>query len=249
MRIVSWNIRAGGGRRVEAIATQIASWRAGVVALMEYRDTAPSRWLAVALRKQGLVHQRTTANRTKPAANSLLLASRWPLRRIRATSAPDEPHRWLLAKIYAPRPFSVGVMHVPNRVTGRKYPYLESVLELASRWRGGRGLFVGDTNSGRIGLDEEVPCFGLREDGWIAAMEGTGWQDPFRMIHGSARAYTWYSPNGKNGFRLDEAFVNGAMIRDVCEARYEWGKDGPEEQPQSALSDHAALILDLAEMH
>lgn len=247
MRIVSWNIRAGGGARVEKIASQIGRWRPDVLALMEFRGTPPSCWLAEALQKQGLEYQRTTVDKTEPAVNGLLLASRWPLRRIRVAYAPDEPRRWLLAKVYAPRPYSIGVMHVPNRVTGRKFPYLESVLNLARRWRGGPGLLIGDTNSGRIGLDEEVPCFGPREDGWLSALEEADWKDAFRLLHKKARAYTWYSPNGKNGFRLDEAFLNGALVHRVREASYEWGTDGSKESFRAALSDHAALILDFFE--
>ena len=42
MRLVSWNIRAGGGRRVEGIAEQIARWQPDVVALSEFRATPPS---------------------------------------------------------------------------------------------------------------------------------------------------------------------------------------------------------------
>ena len=42
MRIVSWNIRAGGGRRIARIADQIARWAPDVVALSEFRATPPS---------------------------------------------------------------------------------------------------------------------------------------------------------------------------------------------------------------
>ena len=69
----------------------------------------------------------------------------------------------------------------------------------------------------------------------------------FRLKHGNARAYTWYSPNGKNGFRLDEAFVNRTMVHRLRKARYEWGTEGLADRPRSALSDHAALILDFSE--
>ena len=245
MRIVSWNIRAGGGIRAERIASQIGRWRPDVLGLMEFRGTPPSCWLAEALHTLGFEHQRTTVDRANPAVNSLLLASRWPLRKIHTAFAPEEPRRWLLAKVYAPQPYSIGVMHVPNHVTGRKYPYLESVLKTARGWRGGPGLFVGDTNSGRIGLDEEVPCFGPREDGWFSALEEASWQDVFRRLHERVRTYTWYSPNGKNGFRLDEAFVNSALMPRVSKAWYEWG--GSEKDSRAALSDHAALILDISE--
>ena len=245
MRIVSWNIRAGGGRRADEIAAQIQRWQPDIVGLQEFRATAPSRALAAALRDQGLVHQRSTASISHPAANRLLVASRWPLRRTVRRSAPAEPGRWLLVSVAAAHQISVGVMHVPNRVTHRKYPYLDAVLALARAWRGGPALLTGDTNSGRIDLDEEVPAFNRREDGWMTALEEAGWRDGFRLLHGERREFTWYSPNGRNGFRLDEAFLNRPLAQRLTEVRYEWGSSTSNATRRDALSDHAALIVDL----
>ena len=149
MRIVSWNIRAGGGTRVAGIAGQIARWAPEVVALSEFRATPPSVELARALAGQGLLHQLSTASSRLPHVNSLLVASRWPLRRIRlrAGFAPDSG-RWLLAGVDGPCAITLGAMHVPNRVTGRKLPFLDAVLGVANDWRRGAALLVGDTNSG-----------------------------------------------------------------------------------------------------
>ena len=149
-----------------------------------------------------------------------------------------------MVRIAADRPFSMGTMHVPNQVSGRKYPFLAAVLRLAKRWRGGPALLAGDTNTGRIGLDEEVPVFGKREEEWMTALQDAGWSDAFRHVHGNERAYTWYSPNGRNGFRLDEAFVNGQLLPRLRAARYVWGRDRGGERRREALSDHAALIVD-----
>ncbi|HMB88738.1 MAG TPA: endonuclease/exonuclease/phosphatase family protein, partial [Methylomirabilota bacterium] len=165
MRVVFWNIRHGGGVRAAAIARRISTWGADAVALCEFRGTPPSGELARALAARGLAYQCTTADPARPTVNGLLLASRWPLRRVRLATAPVEPGRWLLARIQSPTPLVVGVMHVPNRVTGRKYPYLDAVLETARRTWPGPAVFLGDTNSGRIGLDEEVPAFNRVEDG------------------------------------------------------------------------------------
>jgi len=75
MRIAAGNIRAGGGRRVEAIARQLGRWAPDVVALGEFRATAPSAGLACALAAHGLVHQRSTADAVALGANCLLVAS------------------------------------------------------------------------------------------------------------------------------------------------------------------------------
>lgn len=245
MRIVSWNIRAGGGRRVVEIAEQIERWQPDVVALQEFRATPPSCWLAETLAERHLRHQRSTADLASPPANRLLVASRWPLRRLANRGGPTEPGRWLLVSVAATQPFVLGAMHAPNFVSGPKYPFLDAALMVARRWRGGPALLIGDTNSGRIGLDEEVPCFSDREDGWMQALERAGWLDAFRLLHGDARAYTWYSPNAGNGFRLDQAFVNRRLTPRLAATRYEWGWANEGNPRRDVLSDHAALIIDL----
>lgn len=244
MRIVFWNICAGGGLRARRIATRLTAWAPDVTALCEFRGTPPSTAIAAALADHGLIHQCSTASGT---ANGLLLASRWPLRRVRGRAEPRaERGRWLLAEVDAPSPFTAGVMHVPNRVTGRKDAFHAEVLATIARWRRGPALLLGDTNSGRPDVDEEVPVFGPREVAWLDAIERLGWADAFRLLRGAQRAYTWYSPNGRNGFRLDQAFVNRALQPRLERMAYDWG--GRRRAGGGlTLSDHAAVLLDLAD--
>src|SRR5882762_8671692 len=247
MRIVAWNIRAGGGERVARISRYLERWTPDAVVLSEFRATPPSLELARSLASQGLSHQCTSASRRDPSANALLVAARWPVSPLRLRAQPREPGRWLLASVNAPRPLLLGAMHVPNRVTGRKYLFLDSVLACARRWTLGPALFLGDTNSGRRGLDEEVPAFSAREEGWIDSLAGCGWLDAFRHVRAEARAYTWYSPNGRNGFRIDQAFVNAPLLTRLKDSAYVWG-GAPSRGRRDRLSDHAALLVDLAEV-
>ena len=244
MRVVFWNIRAGGGVRAAAIARQIGAWEADAAALAEFRGTPPSGELARDLARLGLRYQWPIADPARPGVNGLLLASRWPLRRLRLPCTPAEPCRWLLARVLAPEPLSLGVMHVPNRVGGRKYPYLDAVLATARRRWATPALLVGDTNSGRIGLDEEVPAFNRIEDGWMRELDEAGWTDAFRHLRGTARTYTWYSPNGGNGFRIDQAFLNRPLQPRLRAFRYDWGRRS--RLTGRPPSDHAAMLLDLA---
>jgi exonuclease III len=244
MRIVSWNIRAGGGVRVPGIARQIQQWRADVVALSEFRGTDASRELARELAiRSGLTCQRVTTSHTAPATNALLIASRWPLRVVQHAARPDNPLRWLQVRVAAPKPFSLVAIHVPNRVTGTKYPFLDAVQDVAARWgRRHDGLIVGDTNSGRIDIDEENPAFNEREDRWLQSMEQIGWADGFRYLRGNRREYTWYSPNGRNGFRLDQAFINPTLLARLHRVRHVWA--GATRERLETLSDHASLVVD-----
>lgn len=243
MRIVFWNIRAGGGSRVGRIARRLEDWAPDAVALCEFRATPPSLELAGSLASLGLVHQCTTADPAEPSANRLLVAARWPLRRLRFRVEPHEPGRWLLTCVDSPSPLTLGAMHVPNRVTGRKDGFHAAVLSVLSRWRRGPALLLGDTNSGRPGIDEETRVFGPREEAWLGALERLGWGDAFRLLHGMARAYSWYSPNRGNGFRIDQAFVNHGLRPRLRDVRYDWGR---RARPRTrGPSDHAALLLDL----
>jgi exonuclease III len=246
MRVVFWNICAGGGVRATRIAAQLRAWAPDVAGLCEFRRTPPSLGLAVALAADGLGHQCTSVAGRSPGTNGLLLASRWPLRRVRERCGTIEPSRWLLAEVDAPSPFTAGLLHVPNRVTGRKDAFCAEVLSALGRWRRGPAVLLGDTNSGRPGLDEEAPAFGLREVAWLDALERLGWSDAFRRLHGRARAYTWYSPNGGNGFRLDQAFVNRGLVSRLKGLTHEWGARR-RAGAGLALSDHAALLLDLSD--
>jgi exonuclease III len=137
----------------------------------------------------------------------------------------------------------LGAMHVPNRETGRKDVFYAAVLTLLSRWRRGPALLLGDTNSGRPGIDEETRVFGPKEEAWLDTLERLGWLDAFRLLRGMARAYTWYSPNKGNGFRIDQAFVNRELRPRLRDARYDWGQRA--RPGTNSLSDHAALLLDL----
>ena len=246
MRVVAWNIRAGGGVRADAIARQLARWQPDVVALSEFRATPPSVRLAARLVGDGLTHQLATCDPRTMQRNALLVASRWPVRRVHLSSAPRDRCRWLLAVVDAPAPLGIGAMHVPNRVTGRKYPFLAGVLACARRWRLGPALLIGDTNSGRRGLDEKVPAFNIHEEGWIDALAACGWADAFRHLRVEARAYTWYSPNGRNGFRIDQAFVNAPLLARLKDAAYVWGGTASRGR-RDRLSDHAALLVDLVD--
>ena len=244
MRIISWNIRAGGGQRVKLIARQICQWKPDLVALSEFRATRFSQLLADQLGAIGLNKQLTTARMETPAVNSLLIASRYQLKQIRINPDLDANERWLLTGVNSGHKLTVGVMHVPNRVSGLKYDFLDSIVNIAAKWNFGHGFLLGDTNSGIPGLDEESRVLNEREGGWFKSLEAEGWYDVFRQKYGDKKIFSWYSPNGGNGFRLDQVFANQETLPYVKDIKYEWGKSSSAPDRRDALSDHAAIIVD-----
>lgn len=241
-RVVSWNIRAGGGVRAEKIAAALARLTPDIIVLSEYRSTPPSQFVARAIYNAGLNHQRDTVDEVRPGQNALLIASRYPMRKVHLRAGPEQPGRWLMMRLTSG--LSIGGMHIPNQHTGRKAPFHDALVDLARRWRGGPALFAGDTNSGCIHLDEERPVFTRRTHNWFESMSAAGWKDGFRQLYPQRREFTWYSHRG-NGFRLDQAFLNRALSGGLLDVRHSWLKDPDRPQRRDGLSDHAALIVDL----
>lgn len=247
IRIVSWNIRAGGGKRAKGIFAQLSQWRPNIICLNEFRGTPASQWLAGSLSEAGFNYQLSSIDSQAPAKNALLLASQFPLQQLRLPRMPKNTERWLLARIDTNPTITLGLMHVPNYTTPKlKYPFLNSVLRMARAWDSGPGLLLGDTNCGKRGIDEEKPSAPRfqREHDWILGMEKRGWADSFRHLHGDRREYSWYS-HRNNGFRLDYAFACPRLTPALGLARHAWGVSEEEPERREGLSDHAALLLEL----
>lgn len=245
MRIVSWNIRAGGGVRAAAIAEALLRWDPGLVALSEFRGTPPSAAIIAALAEGGLEHTWAAADPRIPGANALAIASAVPFRRYFAHRRPDARGRWLAVQVATSPALTFAAVHIPNEVTRRKWPYMAAVLEVARAWQKRPAMIIGDTNSGRPLDDEESPVFGPRYTAWFDAMEALGWRDAFRYRYPGRREFTWYSPNGRNGFRLDQAFVSRPLLPRLTAVQHAWAESVDAPGRRDALSDHAALIVDL----
>ena len=230
----------GGGRRAATIIEYVRNGRPDLIMLAEFRGTPPSREIATRIGEMGLPHQLSTASESSPARNALLLASGWPLKRIHWRRPPVPEERRLLVHVHSPTPFTIAAVHVPNRVSGIKYPFLDALCDLARRWRGGGALMAGDFNTGRIGEDESVKCFNRREDVFMTTMSEAGWADAYRSVHGPKRAYTWRAPGGGGSFRLDHAFINRRAQGRLLDARIDWPPGNPKPP-----SDHAALWITL----
>jgi hypothetical protein len=91
---------------------------------------------------------------------------------------------------------------------------------------------------------DNSPAFNEREEGWVDALAACGWCDAFRHLRTETRAYTWYSPNGRHGFRIDQAFVNAPLLARLKDAAHVWGGAASRGR-RDRLSDHAALLVDL----
>lgn len=191
----------------------------------------------------GLGHQLSAASMPNSPVNAVFLAARRPLRRIGLRAAPRGTTRWLLGRLEN-GPW-VGVLHAPNYVSGIKRPFLNAVVALTRGWRGGPAIIGGDTNTGIPPLDGNPLAFTDWESAWIGRLGDNGWRDAYRMQCPNQTEHTWFSPNGGNGYRLDQAFVNAKLAGALQSAVYQWGRSSQDPERREAVSDHAALIVDL----
>ena len=240
LRILFWNIRHGGGQRASRIVDQILEWNPDIVALAEFRGTAPSTSIAKQLHHVGLLHQFTTVDTGNPTWNALLLASRYKLTSVKVKGAPEPDLYWLLAHVQTQIPFHIGVVHAPWSIFLGRLEYYDALLNVAETWEFGPGVVIGDTNTGITGHDEETEDSEQYKDRFMYPFEALGWRDMFRAFHPDVNAPTWYSPSNK-GRRLDQAFVNDELRAHVRSCDYDWGSVGE----RGKVSDHAAILLDI----
>ncbi len=255
LRLLSWNILHGGGpRRTPGIVLTLLDHRPDVVVLTEFRRTFGGQ-IAGVLADHGLRHQLST--NPAPACNGILIASRHPLLpgerapRVRAFDPRDPDrclgfeHRWLDARIPS-LDLHLTAVHIPDArrhdapALARKSAYWHQLLRLARARTDRRHVICGDFNTGRHGLDEPGRTFSCTP--LLGSLATLGFVDAWRALHADAPAFSWFSPAG-TGFRLDHAFLSPACAHLLTRAGYD------DHARAQGLSDHAAMLLELAAEH
>jgi exodeoxyribonuclease III len=240
VRLLSWNILAGGGSRCGPIVDTLRHYDADVLVLQE---TVSSRAPDVchALQRAGYTHGCTAPR--GPGDRGLCVLSRLRLRHAPRPAPPQaavHPRGWLeldlteyrvrLAAVYGPAEgspiaafWSATTAWLPRHV---RRPF----------------LMLGDFNAGASGVDAEGYRFRAGES--FARLTHMGLVDCWRKANGSRREYTWFShPGGGRagrGFRIDHAFASPNLAAKVTDCRYD------HQVRERGWSDHSLLVMDLA---
>ena len=228
MKLLAWNIRAGGGSRLERIGAAIAGHGADVLVLSEYHGGAAGERLRHVLAGLGYRHMTGAA----PAAGrkGVLIAARRRLRDL-GPVAPGLAEPWKLVAA------EVGGIHVagvymPNLLA--KVPYWEALLGHLGGVGAAPAVAMGDFNTCRHFLDETGATD--RCSHFMDRVELAGFRDAWRERHPARIEHTWFS-HRRNGFRLDHAFVSpGVRVREVGYSQAE---------REGGLSDHAVMMMTL----
>jgi len=230
MRVLTWNIRAGGGVRLPRIAEAIAVHQADVLVLTEYRSGEAGKRLREVLPDLGF----TWLSPVEPPGirNGVLIASRTRPRSVaHVTEHVPEPWRMLTIRIGGVTLFGI---YMPNLKA--KIPYWEALIEAAGPHTAGRALALGDFNTCRAFVDEsgatDVTAL------FLDKIQDAGFRDVWRDRFPDGREYSWYSHRG-NGFRIDHAFASPLLARRIGAIRYS------HDERTTGLSDHSALLVEI----
>jgi exodeoxyribonuclease-3 len=231
LRVVSLNLRHGGGTRVDAIAAALARHGADIVVLPEYRANDHGARLMALLGAQGFEHQ--ASSRPSERTNGVAVAARRPWTSLgRPLETTPDAQRVLEVAFDC---FSLGAVYFPLNASKVTF-WREQFLPLAHERLASPYLFVGDWNTGCHYVDETgATFFGALE---FASMTSAGWTDAWRSLHPDGREYSWFSNRG-NGFRLDHAFLSPSLALALHGAAFS------QLERTSAITDHAALVIDL----
>lgn len=231
MRIVSWNILQGGGKRIHGICDALKGFEADVLVLQEYRHGKTSNELIDTVSVMGLTQQYSNASSARK--NSVLIASRYPM-----SCEPWDPTLDACLAIRADVKFeqqmiSLFAGHLPHKKA--QVPYwnklLDSVEVLDSA-----GMIIGDLNCGIPFEDSETKTFDNTH--LFQALLKQGWIDSWRSRYPNNREFSWISSRG-NGYRYDHCLSTTQLDSRIKLVKYD------HSVRESGLSDHSALVMQL----
>lgn len=252
MRLVCWNV-AGKVTRLVDQAAHVISVEPDVVCLQEVRVRAAPGWSTV-LASRGLSHvavaRAPVDGRDRPLLT--LTAARAPLEVVPVEGVPW-PERVLAARCNG-----LEIVNVHSPISSRpdlvKVRTHEAVGRHMASGSGPR-LVCGDLNTPRREQpDGRVWTFARDRSGrlrpergerWDAAelalikgLEGHGFSDAFRALHGpEVRELSWEWARSGGGYRLDHLIVSAHVSVSECRYVHEWR--------QAGLSDHSPLLAEL----
>ncbi|MBX2817105.1 MAG: endonuclease/exonuclease/phosphatase family protein [Saprospiraceae bacterium] len=223
MKVLSWNIRQGGGRRVAGICHYLRSTAAHIIVLSEYRNNDAGLVIRKRMLESGYLHQVTHDERT--GKNGVCIFSRLPFEATRYAGL-DHGHGLLLLDLGPIRIFGA---YLPHK---KKHSLFKPIYDRVTKDE--HLVLVGDLNTGVNFIDQRGDSFWYTED--LRLLREAGMADAYRHLHGSVKEFSWFS-HGGNGYRYDHSYVSEALLPIVDECYYD---HAPRE---SGLSDHAPMIL------
>jgi exonuclease III len=226
IRLLTFNLRQGGGDRIDRIADMVLSHRPDIAVLTEYRVTKGPA-LGARLAPGGLLHQ--ASSEPERPKNGVFVAARLPFTVAREPNYPSpSPRHWLEVKFDS---FRLGAIYLGVRRDDYNV-FLDWLVDLVNRRRLSSFILAGDFNWLEMGDG------GNGAPGMVEELGAAGYADAWRKLHATGSDYSWTNHNGTRT-RIDYLFLTRQLAPLIVAARYLHGEEN------TAGSDHEPLVVDL----
>ncbi|MBT8191289.1 MAG: hypothetical protein KJO29_12735 [Bacteroidia bacterium] len=228
LRILSWNIRQGGGTRINKILNKVTESESDIIIISEFRNGRTGQVFRSSLLKHGYRFQNVSA--ALPSDNSVAIFSKIPCQQlIYKDACPFFPHN-IVCSVYDA--FRIYGVYMPHKKKHKLFEFLTKESKQHENL-----IIAGDYNSGKNYIDQKGNSFWYTDQ--LTQLEESGMEDAFRLKHVDIAEYSWFSHKG-NGFRYDHIYMNKVLTPVLSDCYYEhsWREKG--------LSDHSPMFLELA---
>jgi exonuclease III len=242
MRLVSWNI-LGGGR--SQVVEAVSALRPDVAVLVDCK-AGHVEHIAAKAAEVGYPHHLACCT----DYTGILMLSAHPLTYGELDQAPIR-HRWLHA-VSDHLGLEIAAMYGPLPKTVRAEPKMREfwnwVVPACDLMIDRKAVLCGDFNTGISGLDGPVD-YRFNCTSQFRGLGVHGWRDAYRELHPGGNLRSWWYKG--RGFRIDHCMLsrglpapNGVTYTEEI-AGIRLGPSPSDVAKVSAISDHAALVLDL----
>ena len=236
MKILSWNILQGGGRRAGDIVKIITDHAPDIVTLQEFRRGSAQVEIIAGLKAAGLkfIHIPETENKE----NTILVASKFGFDAGPFLPEPHNPIHMVEAYFNTESlgmELSLICVHFPQKKA--QIPLFEALASDSESLLGMNAMIIGDMNCGIPLIDSDSKSFYATH--YFQDLLQLGWIDSWRSRHKDAREFTWTSNRTENRFRYDHILASPHLDKRLTSVRYD--HTGREKK----YSDHSLLITEL----
>ena len=225
MKIISLNIRHGGGSRTPKILDYLDSAEFDACVLPEFRHNKNGRQIVEYLKGRGL--DCFSPDGLDAKKNTVLVAGRSAIK----SDLIDLPNRWSCSAI------RINFL----TITGTYFPLKKEKRVLYDWFLGPskvwtNSIIIGDFNTGisRCDLEGRSHFYCEKE---FQMLSQNILKDGYRSMHPDGRDYSWYSAIG-NGFRIDHVLCSPDIVKRIKSVAY-------DHSTRQAVSDHSALLVEL----
>ena len=234
MKILSWNILHGGGKRAPEILNAIEKEQPDIVTLQEFRHGSGKQVLLDGLNAIGLDEQ-FVPETNSARDNTVIVASSYSFQATVFPKDSELPARAVRAFFPDLAELNVVAAHLPQKT--KQPPYLNALNDLDKSFLKENSIIIGDLNSGIPFEDSETKSF--EHTYLFQQLLRNGWVDAWRSRNKEKHEFTWISTKQKNGFRYDHALASDQLDQKVAYIQYN------HEVRLQGASDHSYLVVEI----